>query len=622
MPRKKQSTKRKSPTKRSTPTKRTAKTKRVAKTKRSESKVSPEVQNFLDTSSLAELRVSAKKYGVKSGGIKKPTLKKRLAKKISVSEKVDSSDKRLKTFNDPAGAKSVLQIDDFQPIGEDDDKRFELTVIDQDIEPHKRVKLNQQEGLIAIEQYSELTGEQEVLIVMVSEPLDDEASLKKKAALDSLQYFPEDTFISKSDFSAGSGSSPSGSGNGKPRIIKKIPSSKTLWNPNIVAPPPKTTYLDAADTTKKGVLRQSKKAKAARARITHFEKQQKLYNNKKLIYFYQAKLPIGTNKGGRQNDLVDIADFDNLPVKKYMIEKEQPLIDAKIAYSQDDIIRTGGNEIQSSFDNELNFVGLFDQRIRKKGEWTPHFAKAEMIFVDDDGAGNYMAYMNNLYAFNNPMKANMFFVDKEGNVSKEGRSPDELKAYKFWASQMSNSAAYRRNRIIVALVKDVLKPEDFVKGEQYAPLTYRTSLGKQKEFVISDQVLRLAAKAYDKDATLIFNTAETKVEFQIGQETDISDSLTTDSKVELDFIEFEQEKQPLTSDILVRTMVLEKGLDPVASQILLENLYQSGWIDYPRKDEKAAREDPVRLLRDISKFRGTAQEREMLTLVHKAELDI
>ena len=67
-------------------------------------------------------------------------------------------------------------------------------------------------------------------------------------------------------------------------------------------------------------------------------------------------------------------------------------------------------------------------------------------------------------------------------------------------------------------------------------------------------------------------------------------------------------------------MVKEKGVDPVEAQIILENLYHSGWINYPRSDNEKARYDPVVLVRDPTDFSGTVQEREMINMIDQANL--
>jgi hypothetical protein len=541
--------------------------------------------------SLADLRVTGKRYGVKTGGIKKQTLKRRVAKAIKETETVESSDPRVETYNDPTGSQTVVQVDDFKPMAMDEDQKFQVTLIDRDIEPHKKVDMEVVEGQLVIQQTSFPEKEKETMVLVMNAPL----------------YDPEKDNGDKKDDSPKK--------YGKPHFIKKVKSSKTLWNPNTVAPPTKTDYLRAKrkSTSPKEIA----KNKASIARIKAFEKNKPLYDKKKLMYFYQATLPRGANKGARQNDLVPMSDFDNMQEAKFLIEKEEVLEDADITFTRKDVVLTGGNELQSSFDDELNFVGLFDQRISKKGEWIPHFATGKdlKIVVDDDGAGNYMAYMNNLYAYNDPMKENMYFPTADGSLTEVGRSPDLLKVYRFWGSQLANSAAHRRNRIIPVIVSEVLKPKESGK---FTPLKYRTSLGSMKDFNVTDQSLKLADFVYDPDATLEFHTAETMIEFEFEQETDLSDSLTTDSTVVLEFIEDKEDPQFLTSDLLVSTMVKEHGLDPVAAQVLLENLYQQGWIDYPRKSNERARTDPVKLKRDLKNFRGTAQEREMLTLVHKA----
>ena len=138
-----------------------------------------------DEMSVAELRVLAPRYGVKSGGIEQKVLVARIKKAQS---ELDDTNENLQNL--PSGSSITTAFYD----GDKMDSDYDVSIIDKDVEPHKEAKiLDQGKGVYLIEQTTVL-GEQEVTAVTIT---DSEQGMKNKHRLAELEKQVKSTQGSK-----------------------------------------------------------------------------------------------------------------------------------------------------------------------------------------------------------------------------------------------------------------------------------------------------------------------------------------------------------------------------------------------------------------------------------------
>ncbi|MHA1974958.1 MAG: hypothetical protein ACTSW1_18340 [Candidatus Hodarchaeales archaeon] len=234
--------------------------------------------------------------------------------------------------------------------------------------------------------------------------------------------------------------------------------------------------------------------------------------------------------------------------------------------SKMNVLSAGGNNIQASIDANMRFQGLYFQDGSQEKP-LPHFAKFDKIIVDSDDTGHYTAYFTNYYVYDNPFKDNIYF-NKDGIQSKvdlstkKARDAFEFRAMRFFAQQIIDSSAYRRNLAI----------QDAIKKDLHTSLTYRNATGKTQDVKISEQKLAICDFLYQKQAHIEIKTPEQNISLPY----DIED--IPEGKPELKF-NYSEKYKPLNSDYLLEIGTERYGLEPDSVQAILENLYHSGWIN-------------------------------------------
>jgi len=317
------------------------------------------------------------------------------------------------------------------------------------------------------------------------------------------------------------------------------------------------------------------------------------YEQYGLIPFFRV---VATGYGTRStNEILDIDEFANIPQVDLLVEKESFLTKEQ---KQQNYLSTAGNQIQAKVDKNLNFVGFYFQDATKDIQ-LPHFARSKEIIVDNDDTGHFIAFMNNLYSFGNPYIKNVRF-DNRGELQR----PDKIKAYRFMAKNIVDSASYQRNKII----------QKFLEKQVGLKLAYRTSSGKTQNVTISEQKLAICRFLYSKNAFLDVTTPDLQLSFQYEVR-----NIPDDKEIVLEFVPIKQkEVKMLNSDDLLHAIVMRYNIEPDTTQSILENLYYSGWINYPRADVKKAEDVPIKLLRDIKEFKGGVLEKNILQLIKES----
>ena len=269
----------------------------------------------------------------------------------------------------------------------------------------------------------------------------------------------------------------------------------------------------------------------------------------------------------------------------------------------------GGQNIQAKTDGQI-FRGLYNQKASQ--DEIHQFFIADIIKVDSDDTGHYIAYMNEIYTGHKPKK--IVFGKVEGKI-------DTLRANKFLGKQILSSLSYQRNKAISDALKaslsDVPIKKDLMDSRGvFSPLAYRDSAGNVQDLSVSEEQLAIADTVHDAPTTIIVDVvdAEKDVRFKYKGE-----DLDETAKPTLTFKSTGGEVKPLDSDTLLVFAVERMKLEPDAVQNMLEGLYQQGWINYPRADTIKAEDEPIYLIRDINQFKGTEQEKQLLTTIDESD---
>lgn len=304
--------------------------------------------------------------------------------------------------------------------------------------------------------------------------------------------------------------------------------------------------------------------------------------------------PIKTGYGSRaSNELLPLYAFGNIESIDLLVEKQSFLTKEQKSKNW---LSTAGNQIQARVNSDLQFTGLYFQDGTPEKP-LPHFAHAKEIIVDSDDAGHFIAYMNNLYTGNSYRK-NVRFDNKD-----ELQRADKIKANRFLFKNIVDSASYERNKII----------QKFLQHQAGLKLVYRDSDGKTKNVTISEQKLAICGFLYSKEAFLDVQTPDRKVSFKYKLQ-DIPD----EAIIKMDFIPDKRKVQVLNSDDLLNAIVQRHQIEPDTTQALLENLYHSGWINYPRADIEKAEDVPIKLIKPLEEFRGGVLEKNILQMIQSA----
>lgn len=329
------------------------------------------------------------------------------------------------------------------------------------------------------------------------------------------------------------------------------------------------------------------------------------YQEANKIPFYEA-IESGSGQSRVSNDLVSLDAFQKLPSVDIIAEKTSKgyLTDAQL---KQEVLSAGGNNIQASIDDDMRFQGLYFQDGSQKKP-LPHFAKYDKMIIDPDDTGYYTAYITSYYVNGDPYVENVW-IAKDGKQTKlplqtkAQKAEFEFRAMRFFAGQVVNSSAYRRNMAI----------QDAITKDLDTALKYRTATGQTKDVKISEQKLAICDIIYQKKAMLEVQTPETTIEFRYEAE-DLPEGI----KPELTF-EYDEKHRPLNSDDLLEIGTDRYGLEPDSVQAILENLYHSGWINYPRADQMKAEDEPIHLKRPFEEFKGTTQEKQILQVIHDSK---
>lgn len=553
----------------------------------------------LDEMSVAELRVVATRYDVKSGGIKKDTLRNRIKRKQKqMGEKTDPNFQNL-----PSG-ESVTTAD-----YETED--LHITIIDHDVEPHKEVVVDDLgEGVYRIQQKPAYGGQEDILVTISDTP-EGIAKKQEYAKLKGEKVVKVEP---------------------KKKVVRQTTQKHVVVKNNMIYPrvdilppkaKPKTTRL-----TKKGSVRAEWK------RYEQWKRDQRKilneYEENSLIPFL---MPLGYN-------YVPVSHFRNLSQVDIVIEKPDSL-DSKLKdqFKKDKKIihSTRGNKVQTQIftakqgDKEGKFAGLYSQKDVDPSKINPtptikRLKKGGEIFVDDDDTGHFVAYYINMYSFNKSTVKNVWF---KGRKQTKPISISSDRANRFLAISIMNTLGLRQNQALKDVFEDVLG-----KGT----MKYRRE-GDIVDLMPSEQIIRITRGVYDSmvETNLQVATLENKFTFKGEVES------FNETKPTLYFDSFVEEKtRRLDSDLLLRGIVKKFNIEPDSSQALLESLHDRGWISYPRvKEGGEESEVPVELLRPIDNdkefnkkfdvklknewkskgyFKGTVQERQILQLIKNAEV--
>ena len=339
-------------------------------------------------------------------------------------------------------------------------------------------------------------------------------------------------------------------------------------------------------------------------KIQHEQAKRREYREENIIPFHNK-----VNKNRSANELFDIDDLrSKVKTVDIAVEKQQLLSDAE--KKQNLVIGSfGGQNIQAKTDQQI-FKGLYNQKGEK--DEIHQFYKADLIKVDTDDTGHYIAYMNEIYTGHTAKK--IVFGNKEGKINK-------LKANKFLGKQILSSLSYQRNKAISDALKDSLsdvpiKKELVDARGVFSPLAYRNSSGVVKDLSVSEEQLAIANTVLNAPVNVIVDLVDSDENIRFIYK---GEDLDERFKPTVSFIVTGGDVKPLDSDTLLVFSVDRMNLEPDAVQNMLEALYQQGWINYPRADTLKAEDEPIYLLRDIDSFQGTEQEKHLLKIIDESD---
>ena len=341
------------------------------------------------------------------------------------------------------------------------------------------------------------------------------------------------------------------------------------------------------------------------AKVKNEEKKRKEYIEAGLIPFFN-RIDSGV-KGRVSNEIFDLSELrNNMDRVEVAVEKTNLLSknERNLKYGS-----FGGQNIQTKTSKGV-FQGLYFQK-GKKGE-VPFFFKADILKVDADDTGHYLAYMNQMYSGYKPKK--IFFGGVEGEI-------DMTRVNRFLSKQIISSLSYQRNRAVADAIKESFESSNILseyedRGIKSSPLVYRTANGDTVDLSVSEEQLAIADRIEDSPVRIHVKMVEGKeISFDYNNE-DLDET-------QKPTIRFEPSKfgnvSPLDSDTLIRVAVDRLGLEPDTVQSKLEALYHQGWINYPRTDTIKASDEPVFLIRDLTSFKGVENERKLLELIDAAD---
>jgi hypothetical protein len=305
--------------------------------------------------------------------------------------------------------------------------------------------------------------------------------------------------------------------------------------------------------------------------------------------------------------------------KKWKTGKKEPKSLKQVREETDIYLTSTGQNIQTqAFETEegigFDWVGLYYQRLASKSNPIPTIVKVRKeIRADNDDAGHFIAYVNNLYAYGDPLQQNLRVVGEKNLIV-----PDEFRVMRFLAKSILNTFAVKRNKgIEKAITQDM--------GTN--ALKYRKTEGGLDNLVISDQIIEIVKTAQNKQIIASVQTPDRKpIDFEISFEE------WNERKPTLKFVETDKDYHPLDSDTLLKVIVRKYGIDSISGQRLLESLHNQEWITYPRIDVQKAEDEPIKIMTPEkraeikkiiagkrSKEKLTVQEYEILKIIYESE---
>lgn len=299
--------------------------------------------------------------------------------------------------------------------------------------------------------------------------------------------------------------------------------------------------------------------------------------------------------------VVDPKKFNDLQYYQIVAEKKELL--SKEEQKEKKFFISTGNKINTQVLNG-RWVGVYFQRDSgvKASNPISKLAKAQEIRVDNNDIGHVIAFNYNLYGWNDPFRKNVRIVGLEGL-----QSPDPFKVSRAYSKSILDSLATRQNNAVRDSIRNIISPN---------ALKYRNLDGVTSDVKISEQKLQIARAVMDRRAKIHVRTVERDFTFYHTIE-DFKEKTPV-----LYFEAIETTPKPLDTDTLLKVIVKKFRIEPDSAQATLEQLHNTGWITYPRKDQMDASLEPIRLQegKKLEDFTGTIQEHEILRIVNEADI--
>jgi len=581
-----------------------------------------------------QLREKANELGISATG-NKQVLRNRLKKELKKDQ--DIGDNAVLSVNDQGSITAA----NFQ------EKDFQVGIVDHDIEPHKDANIDRLgEGMYAINQQSALGGEESLLVtVSDSDPRlrennidsnNHDVSNSEKRILAEVELIDKQLLAlenQKEHFMKNRNDLESVKDT--QATIDELQDKKELLKNsiNLDHEPDSSSSTIQDELSEPDTEKKRGKPKGSRTRVTHFTDKQIDFNsaNKIIIANSTDYFPVSYSKKLQKAELAKHQSFKkaNLPVFYKTVRagkkgfrssnKAYTLSELREGIQKKDILVEKSGLLTDKEKNSLDYVSVTGQNLQAKTNGQVYkglfsqdglevpFYDVETIRVDNDDAGHYIAYLNNLYAYGKNKE------NTEFGSSREPQYPDPVKANRFYSKQIISSLSTQRNKVIHDAVKDSLDEDT-----QSSALAYKDSAGNMQDLSLSEEQCAMVDFALRDQFKLKITTSDNLMVSIPYDGRDIKNDIKPVLTWKADSYEPE-EVIPVNSDTLLKETVKRLNIEPDQAQILIEALYREGWINYPRADIVKADDEPIHLKRDFEGFKGSIQEKEILNIIYQAD---
>lgn len=370
---------------------------------------------------------------------------------------------------------------------------------------------------------------------------------------------------------------------------------------------PAYSYAEAVPKPEKEIGVKGKELSDSKKKRKEWEQRKEHFN----AYVEKNQFPFLAYWRSNSFDYVPPKHFNTKLQTRKAIAEKPAFLTKNEKKDKNNYSTTKGNQIQTRVLNGY-LTGVFSQRRSgaSKNNPTPLIFKTQEVRADNDDIGHYIAAMNNMYAWGDPYLPYLYVQDKKGKW--KAIKPDPLRVNRAHVKSMLDSAGFEQGKIVGQIISDELGSNKV--------LTYRDSKGDTQNLSLSEQQLAVAHQIVPKEVVIKAETPRGAIYFTQQLENIQIKGKKADKIVFKSLDKPESKNRKLTSGDLLIAVVRRHNMQMTTAQAIAESLYRQGCITYPRTDasKAEAEEVGVELLRPISQFKGSVEERKVLEVIDEA----